>query len=44
VTVADIERVILLVERSLADIGIAPRDNTALGEVNEDVVAESLGV
>ena len=44
VTLADVERVIPLVERSLADIGIAPRDNTAFGEVDEDVDAANVGV
>jgi prephenate dehydratase len=43
VTLSDIERVIPLVERPLADIGIVPWDNTAFGEVEADVAAESLG-
>jgi replicative DNA helicase Mcm len=44
VEMRDVERVLPLVERSLADIGIAPRDNSAFGRVEEDVRAESIGI
>jgi len=44
VEMRDVERVIPLIERSLADIGIAPRDNSAFGQVGDDVDAASIGL
>ncbi|AXG06582.1 DNA helicase [Haloplanus rubicundus] len=44
VEMRDVERVIPLIERSLADIGIAPRDNSAFGTVRDDIDAASVGL
>jgi hypothetical protein len=41
---ADVERVIPLVERSLADIGIAPRDGSVFGSVDADLDEASVGL
>ncbi len=43
ITVADVERVIPKIERSLADIGIAP-DAAALGETSADLDLSEIGV
>jgi replicative DNA helicase Mcm len=44
VEMEDVERVRPLIERSLGDIGIAPRDSAAFGRVDESVTAESIGL
>jgi replicative DNA helicase Mcm len=40
----DVERVKPLIERTLADIGIAPADSSAFGAVDEDLEEQSIGV
>lgn len=44
ITLRDVERVKPLIERTLADIGIAPADSSAFGTVDEDVEQSSIGV
>lgn len=44
VEMEDVELVIPFVERSLADIGIAPSTNAAAGTVDDSITAEDLGV
>lgn len=44
IIMADVERVKPLIERTLADIGIAPADSSAFGTVDDSVAASSLGV
>jgi replicative DNA helicase Mcm len=44
IVMADVERVIPLVERSLADIGIAPRDGSVFGSVDADLDEASVGL
>ena len=44
VTMEDFERVKPFIERSLADIGIAPTDNAAFGSVDDTISSASLGL
>jgi replicative DNA helicase Mcm len=43
ITHHDVDRAIALIERSLADIGIAPAGNAGFGSISSDVSASALG-